>query len=220
MIEHDLTPVGTDLSTISPHPRNPHNGDVDAIMRSIAKNGVYAPIVIQKSTRYVIKGNHTYAALMELGYRLGPVVMLDVDDERAMRILLTDNRIAQRGNDDPGLLLELLNELADSDEGLEAIGFGDDDLGRLSELVAEPLVLGDVDSPVENDVDNHPMRPFHYRIMPVVDDETGKPYEFVVSRLDEKPLTSRDLNRVRKGLGGIPLSKADLRQQGVPAWEK
>jgi len=156
VIQHDLTPVETDIETIYPHPRNPHNGDVEAIKRSIAKNGVYAPVVIQKSTRFVVKGNHTYEALMDLGFPTLPVVTLDIDDDRALRILLTDNRISQRGNDDPGLLKTL---------------------------------------PVSS-------------------------YEFVISRFDEKPLTARDFNRVRKGLGGIPLSKADLQQQGVPAWEK
>ena len=43
---------------LRPHPRNPRRGDVDAIEESIAENGFYGCVVAQRSTGYILAGNH------------------------------------------------------------------------------------------------------------------------------------------------------------------
>lgn len=123
-----LDPLMDDITHVQPHPINPRNGDVDAIVESIHVNGFIAPVIAQKSTGYIIAGNHRYYALMELGSQQIPVIWLDINDAQAKRYLLADNRTSDLGNYDNGILVSLLNELAIGDEGLKGTGYKDYDL--------------------------------------------------------------------------------------------
>jgi hypothetical protein len=105
----------TDLKT---HPRNVNQGDLGAIHESITANGFWGTIVAQRSTGYVLAGNHRLMAAQQAGATEVPVAWVDVDDEAALRILLADNRTTRLGQDDPNVLAELLQELAASDAGL------------------------------------------------------------------------------------------------------
>lgn len=60
-----------------------------------------------------------------------PVIWVDVDDERARRILVADNRTTRLGHDDPEALASLLTELAETEGGLDGTGFDGDDLDAL-----------------------------------------------------------------------------------------
>jgi hypothetical protein len=125
-----LEPLLVDIQNITPHPENPHNGDVDAIMESIRASGVYRPLWVQVSTGRILGGNHTYAALMELGADRAPVVWLDVDDDEALRILLKDNKLAELGGYDDGMLAALLVQVQDTG-GLLGTGWTNDGLDAL-----------------------------------------------------------------------------------------
>src|SRR5262245_1939819 len=129
-----LTPVGS----VAPHPDNPNNGDVETIAVSIEINGMYRPLYVQKSTGYIVGGNSTYAACLELGATEVPVMWLDVDDTTAKAILLVDNRAASLARMDHGLELRLLEELAESDS-LLGTGYDEADLQALRALVDTPL---------------------------------------------------------------------------------
>jgi len=124
----------TDPTRLTPHPRNPRNGDTDAIGDSIRHNGLYRPLYVQRSTGHVLAGNHTYQAALELGATLLPVLWLDVDDDEATRILLTDNRTADIGQYDDALLLDVLRDIATHDAGLLGTGYTPDDLDHLAFL--------------------------------------------------------------------------------------
>lgn len=126
-----LAPLLVDITTLTPHPENPRNGDVDAITESIRINGVYRPLYCQASTLRILAGNHTYAGLMDLGAQQAPVIWLDVDDDAARRIMLADNRTADLGGYDDGLLAELLKSLDGTDVGLLGTGYNDDYLKQL-----------------------------------------------------------------------------------------
>jgi hypothetical protein len=111
----DLEPLLIPIDDVHPHPANYNNGDVDALSESIEVNGMYRPIYAQRSTRNIIAGNHTWIACKGLGAESIPVVMLDIDDTTALRIMLADNRVAALAVPDNGLLLELLDHLAATD---------------------------------------------------------------------------------------------------------
>lgn len=130
-IHQALHPLLTDVTTVTPHPRNARAGDTDAIIESIEANGMYRPIYAQRSTGFILAGNHTYAAAMEIGTHQLPVVWLDVDDDTATKILLADNRTADRGTYDTGLLIDLLAGIAPD---LIGTGYTDDDLTSLRHL--------------------------------------------------------------------------------------
>ncbi len=120
------------------HPRNPRQGNVEAITESIKANGFYGTIVAQGSTGHVLGGNHRLKAARELGMETVPVAWLDIDDDRALRILLADNRTADLAEYDDAALSALLQELAESD-GLDGTGYDDDALGALMAKLADPV---------------------------------------------------------------------------------
>jgi ParB-like chromosome segregation protein Spo0J len=126
-----LTTHHTPISDLRPHPRNPRNGDTDAIAESLTISGQYRPIVITRDN-VILAGNHTYAAAMELGWTHIDTVTIDTDHDtpEALRIMVADNRTADRGNYDHGLLLDLLDTL-DTTVGLTGTGYSPDDITNL-----------------------------------------------------------------------------------------
>lgn len=134
---HDsLTPLLVPRDEVGPHPDNPKNGDVDAIMESMRRNGCYRPVYAQRSTGFVLAGNHTYAALMELGAESIPVLWLDVDVNQARRIMLADNRTADLGQYD---MAQVLSVLRDLDGDVSGTGYNDDDVRAMVEALDAPF---------------------------------------------------------------------------------
>lgn len=124
------------IEAIHPHPENVNEGDVGAISHSMAANGWYGAVLVQESTGRIIAGKHRWLSAGANGLDTIPVLWIDVDDDRARRIMLADNRTARLGRDDPQALAELLEELAAQDEGLAGTGFDGDDLDQLLEDLA------------------------------------------------------------------------------------
>ena len=138
---HDLSSRITPLAELRPHPKNPRNGSTEVIAASLQVNGQYRPIIVAREG-VILAGNHTYAAALELGWSDLSAIHLDLDPESsdAKRIMLADNRTADLGNYDDGLLLSLLDELPE----LDGTGYLSDDLDALRHLVGEPLDLDDL----------------------------------------------------------------------------
>ena len=135
---HDsLTDLLVPIDTIQQHPENYNNGDVEAIMESIEVNGMYRPLYVQKSTGYIVAGNHTWLACKMLEAEMIPVVYVDLDDHQARKILVADNRIAALARPDDAQLLNLLDRVA-LDTGLAGTGFTETDVEALR-LLQEKL---------------------------------------------------------------------------------
>jgi ParB-like chromosome segregation protein Spo0J len=96
------------LNTLTLHPKNVRQGDVGAIVESLNLHGQYRPIVAQKSTGYILAGNHTWKAASALGWKEIAVTYVDVDDDQAARILLVDNRANDLATYDDVSLANLL----------------------------------------------------------------------------------------------------------------
>lgn len=120
------------VEDICEHPRNPNRGDVARIVESIRANGFYGAILVQRSTGYIIKGNHTYRAAREAGLTEVPVIFVDVDDQHAMKILVADNRIAEFGERDEAILVQILNEV----QSLQGTGYTERELEDLLKNLA------------------------------------------------------------------------------------
>lgn len=113
---------------------NPKNGDTDAIVRAIRRVGCYRPVYAWTQTGEILAGNHLYAALMELGADRIPIAWIDAptrDDAEA--IVLGDNKIAERGRYDEGLLLEMLDRQTDPG----STGWEDGELEDLRHLLED-----------------------------------------------------------------------------------
>lgn len=123
------------LGTVKPHPKNPRMGDTDAIAASIRAHGFVGVIRYQASTGFILAGNHSYAALLELGADRAPLVPLDVSDEEAAAYLLDDNHTSDLARNDNGLLLSLLDDLEAG--GFLPATYRADDLDDLRALLDE-----------------------------------------------------------------------------------
>jgi hypothetical protein len=118
---------------LKPHTANARNGDVDAIAESVVENGVYRPIVCAKDGT-ILAGHHLYYALGQLGDRPEvDIVRLDVDpgSTEATKIMIADNRTADLGGYDDGLLLALLQSLDDT----AGTGYLETDVTSLADLL-------------------------------------------------------------------------------------
>ena len=105
--EYELVPV----DAIQTHPDNPRKGAQLEVEVSIDRNGWYGVCTVQKSTGYILAGNHRYLAALAHKATEIPVVFVDVDDQKALRIMLADNRTADLGTYDSDKLAELLESL-------------------------------------------------------------------------------------------------------------
>jgi ParB-like chromosome segregation protein Spo0J len=125
----EYRPIG-DLRTFH---MNPRRGNVAAIAASLRVNGQYRPIVVNVGTHTgrpdeVLAGNHTLMAARDLGWERLAVVLVDVDDDQAARIVAADNRTADLGDGyDDRTLAELLGGLDD----LDGTGYTEDDLDKI-----------------------------------------------------------------------------------------
>lgn len=129
------------VADLTPHPRNPRQGDIGAIHESIDANGFYGAIIVQKATGYVLAGNHRLQAAAQAGAKRVPIIEIDCDDQTALRILLADNRVNDLAGYDTDALTSLLTEIAMTGN-LHGTGFDGDDLDDL---------LKDLDHPEPDD---------------------------------------------------------------------
>jgi ParB-like chromosome segregation protein Spo0J len=126
---------------IQPDPRNPNNGDIDAIIESITVNGVYRPVYAAKATGHIVAGHHLYAALLEMGAQRIPVQWVDGDLEQVTRILLADNQIAKLARQDDAQVIDLLQWLDATERGVLGTGFTDDSINDLRAMNAGGFAL-------------------------------------------------------------------------------
>ena len=138
-IRTELTKLGKPIDELQPHPRNVRQGDIGAITVSLEAHGQYAPIIYQKSTNFILKGNHTWAAAKSLGWAKVAAVALDVDDDRALRILLADNKSSDLAPYDTASLAELLSEFA-REYNMDGLLWDQEDLDSLLRQTTESLV--------------------------------------------------------------------------------
>lgn len=116
------------VDELTTHPDNARRGDVDAIADSIDAHGFYGACIVQRSTGFVVVGNHRLLAARQRHIAKLPVIFIDVDDDEARRIMLVDNRSNDVAAYDDNALVALLQSL---DGDLLGTGFDDDDLAEL-----------------------------------------------------------------------------------------
>ncbi len=124
MIFHDsVKHLLVDIDQVKEWPDNPRSGDITELKNSIQVNGFYTAVAVQRSTGYVIAGNHRRRALVEMGATQIPVVYLDVEDIEATRLALADNRVSDLATYDDKALFALLDSMLESKGGLEGTGY-------------------------------------------------------------------------------------------------
>ena len=118
---------------ISPHEMNPNNGDIEAIVESLAANGCYRPIYAMRETGKIVAGHHLYTALVSHGHTEVPVIFLDqIDGQIDLRVLMADNKTAANAKLDEALAVNVLDEL----ESLFGTGFTEEELAEMKAVEA------------------------------------------------------------------------------------
>ena len=130
-----------DIDSLTPRKDNPRKGNVAKIKESLKENGQYRPIVVNSRTNEILAGNHTWLAAKELGWTGIAVWFVDVDETKAKKIVLADNRLNDLGGYDDDLLLSILQDLEDD---LSGTGFELDDM---EDLLSE--IDGAIETPYE-----------------------------------------------------------------------
>jgi site-specific DNA-methyltransferase (adenine-specific) len=150
MIRKELEHLAINIDEIHTHPSNVRQGDVGAICESLKAHGQYRAIVFQKSTGRILAGNHTWKAAKALGWQQIAATPVVCDDQQALRILLADNKANDLATYDEPELVELLKQLADTDEGLLGTLFDEDELDSLIADQSHFELPSDVDDVPDN----------------------------------------------------------------------
>lgn len=118
------------LSTLTPHPDNPRKADEEAIAGSIDDSGFYGAVIAQESTGYILVGNNRYKVAKRDKAETIPVIWIDVDDARALKILLADNRTSDLAEYKPEELGALLEKVR-VECGLIGTGWSEEDYSAM-----------------------------------------------------------------------------------------
>lgn len=160
--------------------RNPRKGNVGAVAASLKAHGQYRPIVANIGShtgrRYeVLAGNHTLKAFRQLAEqnpgdeRWNGILVhwVDVDEDQAAKIVLADNRTAEKGRYDNKELAGLLADVADD---LTGLGYTADDLDALNS-VADEVILDPGDLDDDEPVDHRGQSVISYSIVFETDEQ-------------------------------------------------
>lgn len=130
------TPVGN----LRPHPNNPNEGDPEEIAASIEASGFAGAVLVQKSTGYIIAGEHTWRAVQARGGDTVPTITVDCGAVEAERLMIMFNKAPRSGRWKLPVLTEILGRLVgDGDPlaGLAGTGFSIDEFARAQDEAAQ-----------------------------------------------------------------------------------
>lgn len=147
------------IDEITRHPRNARQHLTRALVRaSLEAHGQYKPLVVQRSTGFILAGNGTHREMEALGWSEADVSYGDWSDDEALQILLVDNRTSDDSGYDDEALAALLVELAGDDDAAKALagtGYSEADVAHLLYRLEKPeeatafleQFMGDDDEP-------------------------------------------------------------------------
>ena len=170
------------IDSVAEHPKNPNRNEVERISESIEQNGFYGTILVQKSTGFILAGNHRHRAAKEAGLTEIPVTFLDVPDDQAAKIMIADNRIAEFGRRDESALADLLKEL-DGESGIEGTGYQEVELEQLLLRLAG----GSATDPAEE-----------WKDMPEFIQEDAGPFRSIIIHFPDQIAVNQFANLVKK----------------------
>lgn len=127
--------------------KNPRKGDIEAIANSLKTHGQYKTICVNKGTKTgrpleILAGNHTIKAARTLGWETIQATLIDVDEEAAAKIVIADNRTSDLAENDPAILVDLIESLTD----LDGTGWANEELEELAETIQATTNLDDLEN--------------------------------------------------------------------------
>jgi hypothetical protein len=137
-----------DTAALLANPRNPRKHDDEQITRlaaSLRRDGQTKPLLVRRENRMIIAGHGIHQAAQMIGLERLRVVLLDVDQETANRIMLADNRHSDQSTADNARVTELLREIDQAD--WLATGYSDNEAEKLFDKIeASDLVVHEIEA--------------------------------------------------------------------------
>lgn len=129
------------IDSIFPNPYNPNRQserEFDLLKLSICEDGFTQPVIVQRSSKMIVDGEHRWRACNQLGLKEIPVVFVDMNDQQMRISTLRHNRA--RGSEDVELSIQVLadlRELGSLDKAIASLDISDLELqALLSDLPA------------------------------------------------------------------------------------
>lgn len=125
------------VGKLTPHPENARRGNKGVIGESMDVHGFYGTIIVQKSTGYIVAGNHRYRVAVEKGAKELPTLVMELTDKEAMEILLIDNRANDEAGYDEAALTAILQKHRRENGTLVGTGYNDQDMLKMARTALE-----------------------------------------------------------------------------------
>lgn len=100
--------------------------NIDSIKESLLQFNQYKPLIVQESTMTVLVGNARLKCMKELGWDFAKCILINVDDETANLLKISDNRTADLSSWDYEKLLKNIDSI--SKDKIKIIGFTKEEL--------------------------------------------------------------------------------------------
>jgi hypothetical protein len=113
-----------DIRALTPAVRNPRRGAVAEQIESLREFGQHRPAVIRRSGDVVI-GNHMLKAAQQLGWEKLDCILVEDDDDMALRRAIADNAVGDKATWDEAELAEVMSEIG------AVPGYGGDEIDKL-----------------------------------------------------------------------------------------
>lgn len=149
-----------DVDKLVPYEKNAKKHEpaqVQKLVALIQRYGWTQPIVVQKATGSIIAGHGRRLAALEMGLKKVPVNVLDVTDEEARALRLSDNRVTSTDYD-ASLVQQEIYDLKDLGFDVHSMGFDVRELDFLAEdvsLIDESVFAEDISQAVETQKDTN-----------------------------------------------------------------
>jgi ParB-like chromosome segregation protein Spo0J len=151
------------LNHLDDHPLNANVMPLDAfekLKRHIEATGDYPPLIVRRHPRMdradsgrfqILDGHHCARALRALGFEQARCEVWEADDQRAIMLLLTLNRL--HGEDDPRTRGELLEQVTKAIDIPVLTQWLPDDSDRINALLklARPIAINELGPPPDPD---------------------------------------------------------------------
>lgn len=99
------------IDDFQPYPDNPRRHRIDKIAASLQKHQQRSPIVVQRGTGFILKGNGTWQAAKRLGWTSIAALIIDADETEAAAYLADDNLTSDLASNDAKALAKVLARL-------------------------------------------------------------------------------------------------------------
>jgi ParB-like chromosome segregation protein Spo0J len=127
------------LDELVHHPDNHRQGDVGALTESLREFGQTVPVPVQRSTNYILRGNHLVRAMRALGWTQAAVIWCDFDDRTARRYLVADNRLSDLATYNLLEHSQVLVEMRElGEEELAGTGYDSEDIDAILKSLEPP----------------------------------------------------------------------------------